>query len=55
MFRAARRDTENSGCRIADKLAGVFPVGIASHEAGTICREQTTVGRPMEMLDLLTV
>src|SRR6266403_2486972 len=55
MFRPARRDTENSSCRIADKLAGVFPVRIASHDAGAICREQTTVERPMKMLDLRTV
>src|SRR2546430_7851851 len=48
ILRAARTDTENTGCGIAYQPAAVFPIGIASHEPGPVCgkrSEERRVGK----------
>src|SRR5215469_18737947 len=51
----ARRDVQNLGCWVIYERVGISPLGVVSHEPGSVCRQQTAIGSPMEILDLLTV
>src|SRR6516225_1514962 len=47
---AARSDVEDLRGWIIYELVGISPLGVVSDEPGSVCRQQTAIGSPMEIL-----